>query len=1420
MDPRGCRNYHYRMMLFSLKRCIHLLMTTCLVLVGCNQSPKEIEPDHKLTSDEINAGISCNQVNTVRGFLLHRNFILAAECFGWKQNFPNLYRALTQVDREAWDHLLIEVDRFYISDFQRRDQYLAHFKRLDSDESLDDLARILGAATDTNLNDIIFRILSNQSNLGQRVEREKLKEVLNVLNARPKTIRSFANMFKIMNQALDGEGKDIFSVFLPLITKPDFRDARLQLLDAVATTFKDDNLSGLEKFIIKRLLRVQNQHGRLWLYDWIQDLSKTPETFVKLLNYSNKIHPSSFTDYENLMNLLPELGCYNEGNYVGIRIDVEEKIRNFVKGLTEKTLIDFVSETNSIAAEVYIANESCEMDEAFSNNSIKVLSTMQSVMNLLSDEEIFRLLGFLHRNVFDGEDEFSEDGTLFFLEFHNGRTYRATARLNDVIINKYRNKFFIVLLNILKDVAELGYHEFAFFIDTALRDENLKTIEAIGDIWLQLNGSEKEAFLNLIDVFFSEGINYVVLLNFFEKFVDDLEVFIPKIARSLTADDAKKEKTLNALLEISSKFQGQAVLEDARRLLSRDEIISIVENLSNAANPQLAPPSIDPISSEINLPPLDTIVYDEVLRCEENQDPTVCAEVYRCFRQLSDDTYNLYTLAQDPSLSCLNIKASSFGLRIIQYLNLANQKYKQYFNDDLIAENGFLNPKVLSESQKNLAALHKIPHEEHGNYLQYIIDTIENQLFHLVRVNDGYGYLSNFENIMSFMASAIDLENEDFNQTIYKLKTDLADLDSEEIKEYFDLLTLALREYPEFEYVTPTYVEENSCEQTFKQEFRYDACASNELIKRNSKRILEILGRKYDGKKSPAELLVRAFHPESGLEIPTQDESGKDIDINYVMDIRNFLYYTYDTYTNGESLNFYTSKDDFKFSPYVSYAEMTELVITEASFYGNYFGLFYLNSVTKAHDYQKQARKNKDVFNLVKKCVNGDIPIIGLLCKPLSRWLVGLPKLAQWWSKNAINTFDSLIVVDNEYQHSDGIYRHGNFLKTFLAAMVNSSPDKAQYTQTLNIPTKRWEFIHNGEIIFRMAELGAFKNFGRFFTDRISGDKSEFDAFVNSYQVKRVNDRLLKSMPLEDLISTVENLLTELGGENGELEQSIDKLIDWIGTLKYSELRRLEKMLANILVIGTYLGPDLEDKDFRSFGTRYSGNNLIGLIKTLDHFIPFFNQVFDLWPSENPGIDILLKLEKPIAFFKKNLLPEADKARRQTYYQLLNKTYKILERAALKSGETSGTLAIAKMVKADPSIVGKFEKALDSGIEYVERIGLKYNGSGFVENKFRYYELADFIDKLSSNEFIDSENLREYILNTEKQIVEGEPNPDYRKDRKIIKLLAIREDGKTLLEAGLRTSFVDDKNLLRQFINEVFPLINFNPVAPGSGSVD
>lgn len=1378
-----------------------------LILVACNQSPKPIESDHSLTAKESSAIVTCSQVNTVRGFLQHRNFILAAQCFGWDFDYPRFYESLVGLDDDAWNFLMTPVDLFYFSDFEKRDQYLAHFRRLDTEESLDDFATILDAYTDTNLNDIVFRILSDEN---KEIPRSSLKEMLNILNARPETIRAFGNSFKIINQALKGDGKNIFQVFAPLVRQSNFRDARLQLLDAVATTFKSENLSPLERFVMRRVLRVHNEHGRLWLYDWIQDIAKSPETFIKLLNYSTVIHPSSFSDYENLIGMRPEIGCYSGGVYQGLTINIDDKLRFFVRGLVEMPLIDFFDRTNSIAAELYVANETCDVDDNFGANNIKLLSTMRSVMNLLNEEDIYKLFGFLHQNVFEGEDELGEEGLTFFLEMHIGRTYRALTHMNDVIINKNRNKFYVVLLNIIKDISQIGYNEFAYFVETALKEENLKTISELGDIWLKLNAQEKQAFLNLVDVFFTEDINYVSLLNFFEKFVDDFEFFIPKMAERFASSDEAKEKTLDSLLKLSSALKGPTVLADLRNLFSRNGIIRIVNNLSLATNPGDPDATVSPIVPGVMLPSLDTIVYDEIQRCGEQYSFEVCEKVYQCFRELSADNHTLFSLAQNTQLSCLELDTQYYALRLIQYLNTANAKYKELFSSDLVTPESMFGPKVMGEAQVTMAALHKMPSSDSGNYLQLIINTLKEHTFHLLREDGGYGYIPEFEDIVEFLSSAIRLETPSLQAVIQEMKLALKDLTSDEISEYSNLLSLAMRDYVDFDWEPETYIQDGDCESQYKQTFRLANCASPDLVKNNIKRILEILERTYDGRPSAGELLVRSVHPEAGLVIPTVDEEGEKVDRKYVINLKNFLLYVWDTNSYGSELKYLTGNDseDFIYSPWVSYAQRTEIVVTDASFFGNYFGLFFLNSTAgEAYKYKKKSEANRDLYKTFSDCINN--PLCGIFTGPFN-----FGSDAKWLSKNAVTTFDSLIDVNNEYPHKDGIYRHGDFLKTFLSIFTQSSPEEALYTGIFRLPTKKWEKIHNGEVIFLLAEMGAFKGFGRYFKDRISDDRDAYDDFVNTYQFQRVDNRLFSSFPLEPSIQVMKNLLTNLKGEDGDLNQFVDNMVDWINGQSYQDLREFEQMLADILVISTYLGVDNTEDAFRGEGEQYADNGPFDFFKTLEGIIPFANGVYRYWPGDSKGVDLILKLAKPIRFFKEKLLPESPRATRTTYYHILNKTFKIVKKALLKGNRASGFEALGEMIKRDPRIVTKFETALDSSIIYLERLGKRYDGNQFLDDKFRLTKTADFLDALVENPKIKTQELRNWIYRTEVPYINGVTNSEHRKIRKIVQMLGYKEDGITLLRKAMMTSFVDDKSILDEFIDHIFPLIQFKDNPP------
>jgi len=211
---------------------------------------------------------------------------------------------------------------------------------------------------------------------------------------------------------------------------------------------------------------------------------------------------------------------------------------------------------------------------------------------------------------------------------------------------------------------------------------------------------------------------------------------------------------------------------------------------------------------------------------------------------------------------------------------------------------------------------------------------------------------------------------------------------------------------------------------------------------------------------------------------------------------------------------------------------------------------------------------------------------------------------------------------------------------------------------------------HNGFILTEVSGMNSFSNGGRLIQDRVGRDRVEFDKFLNSYEFKIVSDELLKGYEAKESAEKGSILLKKLlkvKNESGELLH--EKIVDYLSSLKYGELKYIEKVTSNLLVVLSHVGiPDVFydrakrlTEDDKYYKRRFSKNSFFNFFKTMDMIVGSWPMIEKNLPARLNGNDFnLIEFLKPVnnflIFYKENLLKEMSPSKNK-FYVFLNETY-------------------------------------------------------------------------------------------------------------------------------------------------------------------
>ena len=1402
----------------------------CLGFLNSCLNLGDIGPDYPATENEELVKRSCARMNKLTDLLDYDSFKWATVCWGWDQDYPEFYSALLKIDANSWDHIMVPFNKFFFNNKERRDRYLKRFNALDKADLLDDFANFLDTFTENNLNDLFYRILNQTLHEEDSLlQKSTLLKALEILKTEKESLAEFKKFYKATSIALEGDNKNLTPVFKDLISDKGFKVKRVAVIDQFFKWLSDVNVGYFDRYFIDSFISYKENDEGYWFYQWIRKLANDPGPFFKLLSYGNIFHPDAKIDFTNLLEMGPTFSCpASENDTAPLIINTEKIFRTFIERLSGDSFIEFIDFLNRESVDIRLGGSACKISEIFAERGSDIGSLMKNIFGPVRDKQVYHLLKRVHQNILNTELASNQENPYYLIKFYLSDFYQKVAEFNKYLIEDGEGKYLQVLVNIISSYSEKDYETFIYFTKKILESENLEVLNAFGEIWRSLDSIEKDALLNLLDSLFEKDLNYIGLLRFAEEFVEELDAFVPLLANSIAYDDSSKEKTLQAIYDMSQELKGSQALEDLRRIFSRQEILKTVQILAGVI-------SSDKGRGPINPGTIGDNEFQDISTLLEIRDPDcfiqgTCQKELQCFDYLSNSERELGKYILELPLECKSIESDYFSIKLLQYLHRINEESITLGYGTLLTGEGLLGRDIFNESIKNFLSLKK---ESSPMGIFEVISFLKEVLF----ANEIGGSsrevgITALEEGLRLLRFLIEIEEGTDDDYITFLKNTLAQKTNEDIGEYFKNFSEILKYYSLSREAREVYQEGHSCQSMFPITYRVESCPDKESIKQNINRILSILKRTFEGKKSALELLLQALSPEHGLDIPFLTEDGEKTYINHVIDFKQYLLYAYDLLQNTETMRFYTGpvkKSDY-FDAVITDAEQTDVVIREISFYGNYFGLFYLNATALGDDYVQSAKKVTKEFKWLSSCLNNRF------CRFFSKIsdifgktdLSAISKEARFWSLNAVNSVSSLIDVGNEYEHGGKIFKHDTFIKALISIFVQSSPEDVRFRSKFSKMADNYMERHNGEIILRLGEISAFQNIARFVYDRFGPDKDRLESIIFGDEFQRVNRNLFRGIPLELVQNSLLDVLNKYMGDDGsgkELNTMISLLVDWIEDLPYEKQKIVEEVIGDLIVIFSSLGPDNKDLDFMTFGDLYSLNNIWNYIGSLDNWILIAHDFIQNSPEGFQLFDVFDAIRDPIRFIRNGLSTrklnfEGDDSdiseRRKTFYTFINENFKIFEILMTKQSGIDLSAFLLKKIQQSPDVAWKiFDQTLRTWRKALRSMHFGPStdgGGGIIENRKKMAQLANLISLYGDKGQFQTNNIRSWVASTSYPLINGVQNTEYKKLIKFIDyLLLSNNEQQTNLHSALDKILFTDYESLEAYIDEMYLFLDYFP---------
>lgn len=1252
-----------------------IMMSFFLFSCSKQESPK-IETGEIRSQREIDRLEACSQVNFNRGVLLHHNSLMLFKCTKWDEEFPHMYKAMTKIQGSSWDHLLKPIDQAFIENHPRRDRFFRNIRELDAKNGLDDLSYVLVSLNETNFFDstkAMFKCVENadekecEERKGRIPQKKSLKKIIKMIDVDRETVARTSRLVRLLIKALGENQESVRSEINKFRTNALFIPLRLKLIDALAYKIKS-GLSFEDRKFLSSVLLTGTSSNEPWLYNWLQSNRMNRQKFRDLIEYPILINPDFIAEFRGAEKAYDaNFNCSIKSNGQAndlITFDFKTHLFDYaqvIKGGSMQNYFDFASEQ---MVGLKMSSEICSELEK-NNYGINFLKALSRLSQFLSERNRFELTKFLvNKTTVKGDHNNSFSENLYLADIVTGNLFATGNALNSEIVASTR-EFYPLVYDILRNFPPEAYTDLGELIESLLKEDNDSVAKGVADYWNFFTDEEKNFLFNFVDRHFDNETNYVLLFDFYSKFLDEFEEVQPQFKDTWTGTEEKDEMSYLTLQDFFYHFAGKETLIDFKKFFSRDHILKVLEVISNGqriadkAKMELRERYADDYVRQSNSERYQfKIIYSSALN-----DGYDSEAILDCMKKFSEIENGFYELVRKLPTACTQVTTQNIAFRLFGWLNDVESAYLAFKKtsrpqDSLLNNQGILSPYMLNNTIATTKMLDSILGPVNSklptrNGIDYLLESLR---YHLVEKKVAPALEKNVSLLTQYF-DVLPESNQIYRNTLIRTFTEkdnfsyannvLANLATLS-QQYADwvkagrLKQVQNRSMGEYD---PKY----SCANQVNQVVSPYPCPGVNVIKNHLNRMLNYLTTSYDANVgSPVKLLLSAIKPGEGVAIPHNGKHQR----KYRMSLKEIFQYFYDASdrnlkVNNENMYFVNERGQGSYQN-VTTLERIETVIREVRFGNNYLGTAFLNGIVAADDYNEEA---KDRRKLLSRCLK----IPGIRCaRPMTKNDLRM-------GRNSLEAFDSLIDINNGYGKEPRL-KYGAFLQTFETTLVASSHKDAQVVQLF--PLKDELLLkHNGRLLSEMTLMTSWSNTARVIRDRVGRTRENFESFINSSEFKRVDRALLYGFELPQTAASTERLIKKLQSiPSGETENVLSHTIDWIAGLNYEETRLVEDTLARLMVVGSYLGsPEVVFPGSSSaFNSRFKDNNLFQVFLTLERLIDHWPSLKKYFPADAKLIEAIKPINTGLVFLTEKLT-STEEPDKNLAYLALNDLFVVLQ---------------------------------------------------------------------------------------------------------------------------------------------------------------
>jgi len=1055
---------------------------------------------------------SCSELVMDGNILTKKNLMNIFNCSGWDKKYPHLNQSLRTMSEADITEVMAPFNSTFLENKNQRNKLMTVLSDSESRGQLQEVGKILEKSI------LVYKVLTPATRL---VSDAKLNadEKANLIRIFSKNNAENINNLEILSRILSyiGKHKRELNKILEFTGTKKNKNRIVTVLDEILSEMGEEEWSDVAKIF-------NDGKNNSALFNWSQSsLIGYPEILIKIL-----VDPDFSKTLRKLNDTIEEgVTCKNNAHEFPFKVNVAGELEQVISALKwedkndlEKVLLHGLTK--------YLAfQEFCQ-----EKKERQGLSAFQKVLNYamgaLESEADYQFIKDLH--LIFGESSFR------FLSFLSTDSFNVlTTHLSDLEKNKFSIRFAEIFFQIISQMEPRDL-EFLGNISGKLSLKNVsntKWINSFGIYWKSLKQEEKIHIIQLMTLILDDDVNPELGLEFLphllKKFPDFSRTF------DLALDDEKYLKSTENILNLLDDEVSQKELS---QLLSENGIFEVISVVTQ--NNNLKP--LDSKKKEIVHPISKTLI--------ERPDLRTSSQTRICFNELTsayNNSSDYYQLVNELPSSCRSVLgAAGFVGQIYLWMNQSHEEFK-----------------------KNLGIVdfHTAQSVWSPGMLHFIFSAAVQANLNLRSASGASGIAPNIDDIHSFLTHPSMLEGIHQFSLVFDSIHKVLNLD-EHIKNYVELkkdhgLKKNSKDLFQLLSPAPSYLSLKQVAKCsdLKTTQGVEPC-QNELEREEQWiHLLRILKRKNENGNSLIKELINWLHPKGGVEITTEKNEYRKFQTN-LDEVVRFLF---DLSSNKTNRTFKFYKNGKSQTETGTTIERLEVLIRDIGFLNNFYGAYFKNTVSLAHDYAKEIDQSKKLLTLMQKS------------GPVFRASGVFPKETKDKLKNIRETYSSLAEVANFYPQIDGQSKsYSNFIQGLLSTVKNSSQLKTQNFNPYKYPDERIVEGHNGLFLTQVVQMSGLRQLANILR---TANNNSID-FIHSTDFKQLNQHLIARHNLEELKKVSQLFLDKyLDSPRGELNLFIHDLIYLSSRLDAKDERKVLEILSKSLILLS--SPDLENSQIQ-----------------------------------------------------------------------------------------------------------------------------------------------------------------------------------------------------------------------------------------------